>query len=77
MSKEAMGPYGVGVWRSTRRKWAGFSKIVRYEMGRGSMVLFWHDLWCGEQPLKFSFPELFIIACIKDTEVVDHMQFRN
>jgi hypothetical protein len=77
VSKEALGPYGVGVWKSIRRKWAGFSKIVRYEMGRGSMVLFWHDLWCGEQPLKFSFPELFIIACFKDTGVADHMQFRN
>lgn len=61
-----MGPYGVGVWKSIRRKRAGFSKIVRYEMGGGSKVRFWHDLRCGEQPLKFSFPELFIIACFKD-----------
>jgi hypothetical protein len=35
--------------------WEGFSKFVRYEVGDGSKVRFWHDVWCGEQPLKFSF----------------------
>jgi len=43
-----------------------FSKFVRNEVGEGSTVWFWHDLWCGEQPLKFSFPELFTIAHCKD-----------
>lgn len=35
------------------------------------------DLWCGEQPLKFSFPELFTIAHCKDALVADCMQFWN
>lgn len=34
------------------------------------------DLWCGEQPLKFYFLELFTIANCKDAWVVVHMQFR-
>ena len=38
---------------------------------------FWHDLLCGEQPLKFSFLELFIIARCMDALVADHMQFWN
>jgi hypothetical protein len=36
-----------------------FCNHVRYEVGDGSQVLFWHDVWCGEQPLKNIFLELF------------------
>jgi hypothetical protein len=42
---------------------------VRYEIGNGSKVLFWHDVWCGEIPLKTLFPELFLIARGKDAWV--------
>jgi len=35
----------------------------------GSRVLFWHDKWCGEQPLKVQFPNLFRIACTRDATV--------
>jgi hypothetical protein len=67
----------VGAWKCLRRGWQGFSKFVRCEVGDGSKVRFWHDVWCGEQPLKFSFPELFTIADCKDVWKADHMQFRN
>ena len=50
---------------------------VHYEVGDGSKVLFWHDVWCGELPLKVLFPELFIIACGKDAWVEENMQFQN
>jgi hypothetical protein len=36
---------------------------VRYEVGDGFKVLFWHDVWCEELPLKILFLELFTIAC--------------
>jgi hypothetical protein len=58
-SKEVGRPYGVGVWKCIRRKQDGFAKHVSYEVGDGSKVLFWHYVWCGEQPLKVLFPELF------------------
>jgi hypothetical protein len=38
--------------------------------------LFWHD-WCGDLPLKLLFPELFTIACGKDTWVEENMQRQN
>lgn len=47
------------------------------EVGDGSKVRFWHDVWCGEQSLKFSFTELFTIALGKDEWVANHMQFGN
>jgi hypothetical protein len=45
LSKEVAGSYGVGVWKCIRRVWEGFSEFVRYEVGDGSVVQFWHDLW--------------------------------
>jgi hypothetical protein len=50
---------------------------VRYEIGDGPKVLFWHDVWCGEQPLKNLFPKLFTIACAKDVWVAQTMQVHN
>jgi hypothetical protein len=49
-----------------RRGWGVFVEHVRYEVGDGSKVLFWHDVWCGELPLKTLFQELCLIACGKD-----------
>jgi hypothetical protein len=57
--------------------WEVFSRFVIYEVGDGSKVRFWHDLWCGEQSLKISYSDLFSIARCKDAWVADHMQFRN
>jgi len=50
---------------------------VRYEIGNGSKVLFWHDVWCGEIPLKTLFSELFLIARGKDAWVEENMQRQN
>jgi len=35
----------------------------------GYRVLFWHDKWCGEQPLEVQFPNLFKMACLRDATV--------
>jgi hypothetical protein len=58
-----------------RRGWAGFAHYVRYEVGNGSKVLFWHYMWCGELPLKVLFAVLFTSACGKDVWVEENMQF--
>jgi hypothetical protein len=60
-----------------RRRWEVLSKFVRYEVGDGSKVRFWHDLWCEDQPLKISYPDLLNIACCKYAWVADFMQFQN
>ena len=31
-------------------------------MGSGSQIQFWHDNWCGDQPLKLLFLVLFEIV---------------
>jgi hypothetical protein len=75
-SKEVTGTFGVGVWKHIRRAWEKISKFVRFEVGVGSKVSFWHDLWYGDSPLKISSPDLFSIAQRKNVWVVDNMQFR-
>jgi len=76
-SKEVGGSFGVGVWKCIRTVCDAFAAHVRYEVGDGSKVLFWHDVWCVELPLKTLFPELFLIACGKDAWVEENMQRQN
>jgi hypothetical protein len=45
-SKEVIGPFGVGVWKYIRNRLETFSKFVRFEVGDGSKVSFWLDVWC-------------------------------
>ena len=46
---------------------------MRFEVGNGSRVLFWQDLWCGELPPKTVFPALFNIAYAKEAWVEENM----
>jgi hypothetical protein len=41
------GSYGVGLWKFIRRDWEEFSRCTRFEVGDGSKINFWHDVWCG------------------------------
>jgi hypothetical protein len=68
-SKQVGGPFRVGVWKCIRRGWVAFAAHVRHEVRDGS-----RGLLCGDLPLKLLFPELFTIACGKDTWVVENMQ---
>uniref|UniRef100_A0A2N9E7V6 Reverse transcriptase domain-containing protein n=1 Tax=Fagus sylvatica TaxID=28930 RepID=A0A2N9E7V6_FAGSY len=76
VSKVPSGPHGVGLWKSIRSRWATFSKFVVFEVGDGSLIRFWDDVWCAEEPLKMAYPELYRIACVKDAPVADFVQVR-
>jgi hypothetical protein len=76
-SKEVGGSHGVGVWKNIRKGWDAFQQYVSFEVGNGSRVSFWHDVWCGERPLKNVFPALFTIACAKEAMVEENMGIVN
>uniref|UniRef100_A0A2N9EVU3 Reverse transcriptase domain-containing protein n=1 Tax=Fagus sylvatica TaxID=28930 RepID=A0A2N9EVU3_FAGSY len=76
MSKAPSGLYGVGLWKFIQSRWVNFSKFVTFEVGDGSLIRFWDDVWCGEEPLKLAYPELYRIACVKDGLVADFVQCR-
>jgi hypothetical protein len=45
VSKEVSGSFGVGLWKHIRRGWDLFAQNVRFEVGIGSKIRFWHDTW--------------------------------
>jgi len=65
--------YGVSVWKYVRRGWDTFAKHVRLEVGDGYHVRFWHDLWCGNRPLKLCYPIVYTLARFPDACVVDNL----
>jgi len=67
------GPYGVNVGKFIRRGWDNVAKYLRFEVGDGSHIHFWHDLWCGDKPLKLCYPALYSIARSPDAWVVDNL----
>jgi hypothetical protein len=75
-SKEVSGPYGVGLWKHIRRGCDTFSMGVRFEVGIGSKVRFWHDVWCSDQLLKLVFPSLFSISRYKEAWVKENFIWR-
>ena len=46
------------LWKFIRSGWLNFSKFLRYDVGDGTRVKFWDDVWCRDRPLKEAFPNL-------------------
>ena len=59
---------GVGVLE-LRYGWKGFNNKIGFRVGNGKKVRFWKDMWCGEEPLAMTSPELFSIATNKEAWV--------
>jgi hypothetical protein len=76
MTKAPMGPYGVGLWKFIQNGWDKFSRLLTFDVGDGTRIGFWDDVWCIGEPLKVVFPELYRIARVKDAVVADHIHFR-
>jgi hypothetical protein len=48
-------------------------QVIRFEVGDGNKIRFWHDVWCGDQALKEACSDLYSIVCVKDASVDDHL----
>ena len=70
-------PYGVSLWKFIRRGRDNFFQRVRFEVGKGSGIRFWHDCWCSENTLQETFPDLYRIAWDKDALVDQYLQVCN
>uniref|UniRef100_A0A2N9I6Z1 Reverse transcriptase zinc-binding domain-containing protein n=1 Tax=Fagus sylvatica TaxID=28930 RepID=A0A2N9I6Z1_FAGSY len=57
ITNKPRGPNGCSVWKHIRMGWDGFSAHAGFDVGLGNRVLFWHDSWCSDHPLKEYFPE--------------------
>ena len=56
--------------------WDNFT-FIRYDIGGGTKVWFWHDLWQGKAPLKERYPNLCFIARDSEATVVDYAEIRS
>lgn len=48
--------HGCGLWQSISEGWESFAKHLSFVVGDGSRILFWHDKWTGDVPLKILYP---------------------
>uniref|UniRef100_A0A2N9FDH1 Reverse transcriptase domain-containing protein n=1 Tax=Fagus sylvatica TaxID=28930 RepID=A0A2N9FDH1_FAGSY len=64
MTKIPKGTHGCSLWKGIFSGWDSFHQQVELVAGLGNRIRFWHDIWCGDAPLKALFPLLF--ACSTD-----------
>lgn len=66
-TKEVTSPYGVSTWRSIRSLWTRLAGNIKLKIGNGAKILFWKDVWAGQETLMHTFPDLFCLC--NNTEV--------
>jgi hypothetical protein len=77
MSKMPSGLYGIGLWKFIRDGWDKFSRFLKFEVGDGSQIRFWDDVWCLDESLKAAFMELYRITCVRDAAVANIIRIRS
>ena len=67
---------GLGYGKILRgvRGWRNFSSYVRFEVGDGSKIRFWHGMWREDMALEEAFLDLFGIACAKEAFVASYLE---
>ena len=63
--------HGCGLWRSISDGWESFSRHVSFVLGNGSLILFWHDKWTGDNSLKSLYPQLFVFSANKEAYIFE------
>ena len=54
-----------------------FSKFLRYDVGDGTRVKFWDDVWCRDCPLKEEFLDLFNTSRTREASAFEVICYAN
>ena len=76
-TKSVFRAYGVCLWKFIRSGWLFFSKFIQYDVGDGTRVKFWDDVWCRDRPFKEVFPDLYNISRSRHALVSEVMRCAN
>jgi hypothetical protein len=68
------GSHGVGLWKFICMGWQNFRRFCKFDVGEGSKIRFWEDIWCGDRALKEEYPGLFSIARLKEASIAENME---
>jgi len=49
-----------GYWKAIISRLDNFKSLVNFEVKNEPRILFWYDVWCGDQPLKDQFFRIFL-----------------
>jgi hypothetical protein len=70
-------PYGVGLGKFICMGCHIFKGHFRFNLGDGSKISFWEDVWCEESSLKDTFPGLFNTASFRGASIADNVECDN
>uniref|UniRef100_A0A2N9HIT7 Reverse transcriptase domain-containing protein n=1 Tax=Fagus sylvatica TaxID=28930 RepID=A0A2N9HIT7_FAGSY len=65
------------LWMQNMGVYGVVGALKTLEVGNGERIRFWHDHWCGEEPLKKTYLDLFSIARDKDVAIASIMSFES
>lgn len=66
------GPYGRSLWEGIIRHLDAYKSGIGYEVGKGDVIGFWEDRWCGIRSLQEDHLDLFMIAENRLAKVCDY-----
>lgn len=65
-SKRPKGAYGTAIWKAIYTVFEEFRSNMGVKVGRGNMIKFWKETWCGNRTFKVAFPSIYRIAGKKE-----------